>query len=124
MILQNLCLIILHIFTRLDSDSESLSSLPTAQSVSIPHAESLLHADCDGEEVNCEIFQYSSQQDDKGPFCASWFMATLKLSGGISIALVLGGPPCGSLEKESDKTLHPKLRTPMSKEGTLLTTGD
>ncbi|KFO83370.1 Tapasin-related protein, partial [Buceros rhinoceros silvestris] len=94
----------------------------SAQSVSIPHAESLLHADCDGEEVNCEISPYSSQRADEGPFCASWFMATLQLSGGISIALVLGGPHCGSLEKEKDKTLHPKLRIPMSKEGTLLST--
>ncbi|NWR57554.1 TPSNR protein, partial [Bucorvus abyssinicus] len=94
----------------------------SAQSVPIPHAESLLHADCDGEEVNCEISPYSSQQAAEGLLCTSWFMVTLQLSGRISIALVLGGPHCGSLEKENDKTLHPNLRIPMSKEGTLLTT--
>lgn len=94
--------------------------------MSIPHAESLLHADCDGEEVNCEISPYSSQRAGEGPCRTSWFMATLRLSSGISIALVLRGPHCGSQEKEKehDATLHPKLRIPMSKEGTLLTTGD
>ncbi|NWQ88665.1 TPSNR protein, partial [Burhinus bistriatus] len=96
----------------------------SAQSVSIPHAESLLHADCDGEEVNCEISPYSSQLAGKGPCHTSWFVATLRLSGGISIVLVLRGPHCSSQEEaeEHDATLHPKLRIPMSKEGTLLTT--
>ncbi|KAM7131932.1 tapasin-related protein [Ciconia maguari] len=95
----------------------------SAHSVSIPHAESLLHADCDGEEVNCEISPYSSQRAGKGPCHTSWFMATLRLSSGISIALVLRGPHCDSQEEEEhDATLHPKLRILMSKEGTLLTT--
>ncbi|KFO80482.1 Tapasin-related protein, partial [Cuculus canorus] len=91
----------------------------SAQSVSIPHAESLLHADCD-EEVNCKISPYSLQQAGEGPCHASWFMATLQLSSGISITLVLRGPLCSS--QEDDATLHPKLRIPMSEEGTLLTT--
>ncbi|NXL05512.1 TPSNR protein, partial [Mesembrinibis cayennensis] len=95
----------------------------SAQSVSIPHAESLLHADCDGEEVNCEISLYSSQQAGEGLCRTPWFMATLQISSGISIALVLRGPHCGSREeKERDATLHPKLRIPMSKERTVLTT--
>ncbi|NXI48708.1 TPSNR protein, partial [Chloroceryle aenea] len=96
----------------------------SAQLVSIPHAESLLHADCDGEEVNCEISPYSSQQAGEKSCHTSWFMVSLHLSGGISIALVLRGPHCGSQheEKEHDATLHPKLRIPVSKEGTLLTT--
>ncbi|NWX48978.1 TPSNR protein, partial [Steatornis caripensis] len=96
----------------------------SAQLVSIPHAESLLHTECDGEEVNCEISPYSSQQAGDGPCHTSWFMATLRLSGGISIALVLGGPHCSNRkeELEHDATLHPKLRIPMSKEGTVLTT--
>ncbi|NXS50184.1 TPSNR protein, partial [Balaeniceps rex] len=95
----------------------------SAQSVSIPHAESLLHADCDGEEVNCEISPYSSQRAGEGPCHTSWFMAALRLSNGISIALVLRGPHCGSREKEEhDAALYPKLRIPMSKEETVLTT--
>ncbi|XP_054674660.1 tapasin-related protein isoform X2 [Grus americana] len=94
----------------------------SAQLVSIPHAESLLHADCDGEEVNCEISPYSSQQAGEGPCRTSWFMATLQLSSRISITLVLRGPQCGSQEEEHDATLHPKLRIPMRKEGTVLTT--
>ncbi|KFW61599.1 Tapasin-related protein, partial [Pygoscelis adeliae] len=94
----------------------------SAQSVSIPHAESMLHADCDGEEVNCEISPYSFQRPGEGPCHTSWFMATLQLSSSISIALVLRGPHCSSWEEEHDATLHPKLRIPMSKEGTLLTT--
>ncbi|NXG74829.1 TPSNR protein, partial [Baryphthengus martii] len=95
----------------------------SAQLVSIPHAESLLHADCYGEEVNCEISPYSSQWAGKESCRTSWFMATLLLSGRISIALVLRRPCRGSQhEEEHDATLHPKLRIPMSKEGTLLTT--
>ncbi|NXT42910.1 TPSNR protein, partial [Pelecanoides urinatrix] len=96
----------------------------SAPSVSIPHAESLLHADCAGEEVSCEISPYSFQRAGEGPCRTFWFMATLRLSGGISIALVLRGPRCGSREEEEEHhaTLHPKLRIPISKEGTLLTT--
>uniref|UniRef100_A0A663LTT9 Uncharacterized protein n=1 Tax=Athene cunicularia TaxID=194338 RepID=A0A663LTT9_ATHCN len=92
------------------------------QLISIPHTEALLQ----GEEVTCEMSQYSSQQASEGPCPASWFMATLRLSSGISIALVLRGLHCSSQEeeKEHDTTLHPKLKIPMSKEGTLLTTGD
>ncbi|XP_010157650.1 PREDICTED: tapasin-related protein, partial [Eurypyga helias] len=94
------------------------------QLVSIPYAESLLHTDCDGEELDCEISPYSSKQAGKGASCTSWFLVTLQLSSGISITLMLRGPHCGGQEeeKEHDATLHPKLRIPMSKEGTLLTT--
>ncbi|NXG60616.1 TPSNR protein, partial [Hemiprocne comata] len=96
----------------------------SAPSVSVPHAESLLHADCGGEEVSCEISPYSSQQAGERPCHPSWFMATLQLSSGISISLVLRGPHCISQEekKEHNAILHPKLRIPMSKEGTVLTT--
>ncbi|NXX75580.1 TPSNR protein, partial [Urocolius indicus] len=96
----------------------------SAQSVPIPHAESLLHADCHGEELRCEISPYSSQPAGQGPCSTACFVATLQLSSGISVILVLRGPHCGSLEeeKEHNTTLHPKLRIPMSKEGTLLTT--
>ncbi|XP_064320937.1 tapasin-related protein isoform X2 [Phalacrocorax carbo] len=94
----------------------------SAQSISIPYAESLLHAECDGAEVNCEIFPYSSQQAGEAPCRTSWFMATLQLSSGISVTLVLQSPHCSSQEEEHDATLHPKLRIPMSKEGTVLTT--
>ncbi|NWH63230.1 TPSNR protein, partial [Geococcyx californianus] len=94
----------------------------SAQSVSIRHAESLLHADCDGEEVLCEVAPYSLRRAGEGPCHASWFMATLQLSSGISVTLLLRGPQCSSREKEHATTLHPKLSVPMSKEGTLLTT--
>lgn len=100
-------------------------SLLTAQSVSIPHAEALLRMDCNGEEMSCELSLYSSRRDGEGPCRASWFMATLQLSGGISIALVLRGPCSSGQEEEGhDAVLHPKLGIPVSKEGTLLTTGD
>lgn len=122
-----MCLISLHFLSPFGfRQVKPSSSILTAQLVSIPHAESLLHADCEGEEVNCEISPYSSQWAVQGPCHTSWFMATLRLSSGISIVLVLRGPHCGSQEEaeEHDATLHPKLRIPMSKEGTLLTTGD
>ncbi|NXN31542.1 TPSNR protein, partial [Nycticryphes semicollaris] len=104
-------------------DSSPIVFETSAELVSIPHAESLLHADCEGEEVNCEISPYSSHwAPGEGPCHTSWFMTTLRLSSGISIVLVLRGPHCSSQEEEHDVTLHPKLRIPMSKERTLLTT--
>ncbi|NXD14814.1 TPSNR protein, partial [Nothocercus nigrocapillus] len=92
----------------------------SAPLVSIPHAESLLHADCNEEEVNCEISPYNFHEHGKGP---CWFMGTLRLSSGISIALVLRGPHCSNEQVEKpDAILHPKLRIPLSKKGTVLTT--
>ncbi|KYO22280.1 tapasin-related protein isoform X1 [Alligator mississippiensis] len=95
----------------------------SAKLVAIPYAESLLHADCSGEEVTCEISLYSRHQTDEGTCQSSWFMGTLKLSSGISIALVLRGP-CRSDGKEEERmiVLHPKLKVPVSNEGTVLTT--
>ncbi|XP_067406890.1 tapasin-related protein, partial [Emydura macquarii macquarii] len=93
----------------------------TATSVPIPYAESLLHADCAGEEVTCELSPYSLHLADEGPSQASWFMGTLKLSSGISIALVLKV----SGDREEDErvaVLHPRLKVPVSHAGTVLTT--
>uniref|UniRef100_A0A8C3M4X7 TAP binding protein like n=1 Tax=Chrysolophus pictus TaxID=9089 RepID=A0A8C3M4X7_CHRPC len=95
----------------------------SAQLVSIPYADALLHVDCSGEEVSCELSPYSFQQEGNGLCPASWFLAAIRLSSGISIALLLRGPSCGSQKDEGHNVaLHPKLRIPMSKEGTLLTT--
>ncbi|XP_030393583.1 tapasin-related protein isoform X7 [Gopherus evgoodei] len=93
----------------------------SASLVPVPYAESLLHADCAGEEVTCEISPYSLHLADEGPSQASWFMGTLKLSSGISIALVL---KVSSDSEEDDRmaVLHPRLKVPVSKEGTVLTT--
>ncbi|NXX98495.1 TPSNR protein, partial [Centropus bengalensis] len=107
-----------------DPQKNPVSSSPiifeaSAESVSIPHAESLLHSDCN-EEVNCEISPYNMQQAGEGPCQTSWFVATLQLSSGIRVTLVLRGPNCSS--QEDNATAHPKLRIPMSLEGTLLTT--
>ncbi|XP_048790022.1 tapasin-related protein-like [Lagopus muta] len=95
----------------------------SAQLVSIPYADALLHVDCSGEEVSCELSPYNFQQEGNGLCPASWFLATIRLSSGISIALLLRGSSCSSQKDWGhDVTLHPKLKIPMSKEGTLLTT--
>uniref|UniRef100_K7FFZ5 TAP binding protein like n=1 Tax=Pelodiscus sinensis TaxID=13735 RepID=K7FFZ5_PELSI len=89
--------------------------------VPIPYAESLLHADCAGEEVTCEISPYSLHVADEMLTQASWFMGTLKLSSGLSIALVLKVRS----DREEDggvAVLHPRLKVPVSNEGTVLTT--
>ncbi|XP_021252300.1 tapasin-related protein isoform X1 [Numida meleagris] len=115
--------------TNYEIPQEDRSSSPpiifeaSAQLVSIPHAEALLHVDCSGEEVICELSPYSSRQEGYGICSASWFLATVRLSSGISIALLLRGPSCSSQKEEGHGvTLHPKLRIPVSKEGILLTT--
>lgn len=103
-----------------------LSSPPsvTVSSPEIPDADVLLHADCNDQEVICEISRYFPQGSQDGTEPA-YFIGSLQLEGGgLSITMVLK-----TLDVESDKSeetllIQNKLRLPLSQSGSLLTEGE
>ena len=92
----------------------------------------LLHADCNEQEVGCEISRYHFPRgagggDEDGPSPAH-FIVTLELEGGgLSAALVLR-----TLELQRNPAPGPGARTlgegrlglPLSESGSLLTEGE
>ncbi|XP_029359924.1 tapasin-related protein [Echeneis naucrates] len=87
-------------------------------SIEIPNAEVLLHADCNEQEVMCEISSYSLQgsQESSDP---TYFMVSLSVDGvEFNAALIL---QTLSVEKDPSTLVQNKLYLPLSKSGTLLT---
>ncbi|CAL8257251.1 unnamed protein product [Boreogadus saida] len=105
----------------------------TASSPAIPDVDLLLHADCNEQEVACEISRYHFPQgaaggDEDHPAPAHFFIATLELEGGgLSTALVLRtlglpAPPAAADPGPGDRTLgEGRLGLPLSWSGSLLT---
>uniref|UniRef100_A0A7N5JY59 TAP binding protein like n=1 Tax=Ailuropoda melanoleuca TaxID=9646 RepID=A0A7N5JY59_AILME len=82
--------------------------------VQIPQAEALLHADCNGKEVTCEISHYFLQATEK----AAWFITNVQVSGGgPSVSMVMKTPR----DAENGAVLHPTLNLPLSPHGTVQT---
>ncbi|KAB0395726.1 hypothetical protein E2I00_001507 [Balaenoptera physalus] len=87
--------------------------------IQIPQAEALLHADCSGKEVTCEISRYFLQARPKATVeTAAWFITNVLVSGeGPSISMVM--KTLGDAENGS--VLHPMLKLPLSPQGTVRT---
>uniref|UniRef100_A0A8D2AEA3 Tapasin-related protein n=1 Tax=Sus scrofa TaxID=9823 RepID=A0A8D2AEA3_PIG len=85
----------------------------------LPQAEALLHADCGGKEVTCEISRYFLQARQKATVeTAAWFITNVQVSGGgPSISMVM--KTLGDAEKGA--ALHPTLNVPLSPQGTVPT---
>ncbi|KAM6910260.1 tapasin-related protein [Xenentodon cancila] len=84
----------------------------------IPNADMLLHADCNDQEVLCEISRYSPQglQGSSGP---AYFMVSLSVEElAFSTTLILENLP---VEKHQSSLIQSKLGLPLSESGTLLT---
>lgn len=97
--------------------TKSVSSPPPVNLVQIPQAEALLHADCNGKEVTCEISYYFLQTTEK----AAWFITNVQVSGeGPDISMVMKTPR----DAENGAVLHPTLNLPLSPRGTVQTTGE
>ncbi|XP_055250215.1 tapasin-related protein isoform X3 [Moschus berezovskii] len=85
----------------------------------IPQAEALLHADCSGKEVTCEISRYFLQARPEATVeMAAWFITNVQVSG--------GGPGVSMVMKtledaENEAVLHPTLKLPLSPQGTVRT---
>ncbi|XP_026884992.2 tapasin-related protein isoform X1 [Electrophorus electricus] len=87
-------------------------------SFEIPEAESLLHADCNEQQVICELSQYVPRGTNPDSL-ASYFIGSIHLEGGgISFTLVL---QTTSNENEKAPLIQSKLNLPLSQWGTLLT---
>lgn len=84
----------------------------------IPNAEMLLHADCNEEEVMCEISRYTPRGLEEGSDPA-YFMVSLGVEGqDFSTSLILQTLP---VEKDQPTLTQSKLNLPLSQSGTLLT---
>ncbi|XP_060514593.1 tapasin-related protein isoform X1 [Panthera onca] len=82
--------------------------------VQIPQAEALLHADCNGKEVSCDISHYLLQATEK----KASFIANVQVPG--------GGPSVSMVMKvlrdaENGAVLHPTLKLPLSPQGMVQT---
>lgn len=98
-------------------------SLGLASSVEIPEAESLLHADCNEQEVICELSHYIPRgaKPDSVP---AHFIASVQLEGGgVGFTLVLQTVANENAESNSASLIQSKLQLPLSQWGTLITDG-
>lgn len=87
--------------------------------VQIPQAEALLHADCSGRLVTCEISQYFLQARQEATSERTvWFISNIQLSrGGPSVSMVMKT----RTDAETGAVWHPTLNLPLSPEGTVRT---
>uniref|UniRef100_A0A3P8X033 TAP binding protein like n=1 Tax=Cynoglossus semilaevis TaxID=244447 RepID=A0A3P8X033_CYNSE len=89
-----------------------------ASSVHIPNAEVLLHADCNEQEVMCEISRYATTgpREDPDPV---YFIVTLTVGGAeVSTSLILRTL---TVEKNHLTVVQKNLGLPLSPRGSLLT---
>lgn len=87
--------------------------------VQMPQAAALLHADCSGKAVICEITRYFPQaRPEATAKSAAWFMATAQVPGqGPSVSMVMK-----TLGDAGDGAVwQPKLDLPLSPQGTVRT---
>lgn len=87
--------------------------------VQIPQAEALLHADCSGKAVTCEIAQYFLQaRQEVTAEKAYWFISNMQVSrGGPSVSIVMKT----LRDDEAGAVWHPSLNLPLSPQGTVKT---
>lgn len=90
----------------------------------IPDADILLHADCNEQEVNCEISRYIPRGSDPNA-APTHFIGSLQVEGGgVSLTLVLELLPNEEAAPETQPLIQSKLELPLSQSGTLLTEGE
>lgn len=91
----------------------------TVSSPEIPNADVLLHADCNEQEVLCEMSRYSPHGTQEGSD-AAYFMISLDVEGvDFSTVLILK-----TVKAEKSSLIQTKLGLPLSESGTLLTEGE
>lgn len=89
--------------------------------VQIPQAEALLHADCSGKEVTCEISRYFLQaREEATTETAVWFITNMQVSeGGPSVSIVMKT----LRDADNGAVLNPTLSLPLGPQGTVQTAG-
>ncbi|XP_053413792.1 tapasin-related protein isoform X1 [Nycticebus coucang] len=86
--------------------------------IQIPEAKALLHADCGGKEVTCEISRYFPQAREASAETAASFIANMQVSeGGPSVSVVM------KILRDTDSgaAWHPTLSLPLTHQGTVQT---
>ena len=90
-------------------------------SVEVPGADVLLHADCNEQEVMCEISRYALRGSQEGSDPA-YFMVSINVEGvEFSTALIL---QTTVVEKDPTTLMQSKLGLPLSQSGCLPTEGE
>lgn len=94
---------------------------PPVNLVQIPQAEALLHADCSGQEVTCEISRYFLRaRQEATTETAAWFITNMQISeGGPSVSIVMKT----LRDAHNGAVLHPTLHLPLGPQGTVQTAG-
>lgn len=90
---------------------------PPVNLVQIPQAEALLHADCSGKKVTCEISHYFLQATEK---TVSFITNVQVPGGGPSVSMVMKV----LRDAENGAVLHPTLKLPLSPQGMVQTAGE
>ncbi|XP_070691528.1 tapasin-related protein [Pempheris klunzingeri] len=99
-------------------DPDAILLEAKVSSAEIPSADVLLHADCNEQEVMCEMSQYSPH-GSQGSSDPAYFMVSLSVVGAeFSTALIL---QTLAVQKEQSTLIQSKLGLPLSQSGTLLT---
>lgn len=108
----------------LETLSFSVVSHPTVPSIQIPNADLLLHADCNEQEVVCEISHYVPRGAELYSLPAH-FIGSIQLEGGgISLTLVLQTLHSETTQSDTQPLMQSKLNLPLSQSGTLQTEGN
>lgn len=108
----------------LETLSFSVVSHPTVPSIQIPNADLLLHADCNEQEVVCEISRYVPRGAELDSLPAH-FIGSIQLEGGgISLTLVLQTLHSETTQSDTQPLMQSKLNLPLSQSGTLQTEGN
>ncbi|XP_074540030.1 tapasin-related protein [Halichoeres trimaculatus] len=99
-------------------DPDALLLEAKVSSPEIPNADMLLHADCNDQEVVCEISLYSPHGSQES-LDATYFMVSLSVEGvEFSTALIL---QTLVVQKDQSTLIQKKLKLPLSPSGTLMT---
>lgn len=100
------------------ADPDAILLEAKVSSPEIPNADVLFHADCNEQEVMCEISLYSPRGSQESSD-STYFMVSLNVEGvEFSTALIL---QTLTVEKDQSTLIQNKLGLPLSQTGTLLT---
>uniref|UniRef100_A0A4W5MXI4 TAP binding protein like n=1 Tax=Hucho hucho TaxID=62062 RepID=A0A4W5MXI4_9TELE len=101
-------------------DPDSIILEAKVESPEIPEADLLLHADCNEQEVTCEISRYFPRNAKEGSTEPAYFIGSLQIEGGgLSLTLILQTLPLDQSDRPA--LMQRKLELPLSQSGTLLT---
>lgn len=90
----------------------------------IPEAETLLHADCNEQEVTCELSRYIPRGTQPDSVPAHFIVSVQLEGGGAGFTLVLQTTSSENERSNTTPVMQSKLQLPLSQWGTLITEGN